>query len=80
MHLSLHARTHTHTHTNSNLHTHTHTHTRTHTHEFHKQIDQDGNKEIEFEEFVNIMAARMKETDLSSEILSVTFFAERGLD
>ena len=73
--------THTHTHTQITLtHTHTHTHTHTQTHEFHKQIDQDGNMTIEFEEFVNIMAAQMKETDLSSEILSVAFFAERGLD
>jgi hypothetical protein len=35
---------------------------------------------IEFNEFVKIMEAQMKETDLASEILSVAFLAERGLD
>ena len=33
-----------------------------------KQVDSDGNGEIDFEEFLSMMAKKLKETDLEEDI------------
>ena len=34
-----------------------------------REVDDDGNDQIEFEEFLNLMARRMKDTDTDEELL-----------